>query len=98
MIMPVSDKTRTSAFQFRVEYRFEPEVLALKDFIKANNELVNMRVPGYTFKRVKTYPRLGKNNPHAWIYKASRNYRSIDVRHAAYFDVYVHEDYSRQHR
>lgn len=52
--------------------------------------------PSYkpTFVRVVTFGRLGKNSPHAWVYK-NRNrgfrngYQRINIQHAAEIAVYI---------
>lgn len=62
----------------------------------AKSRLKAMTDPAYEpiFVRVVTFGRLGKNNPHSWIYK-SRNagfrngYQRISLSHASEIAVYI---------
>lgn len=101
---------RTSAYRFTVTDSADPQIAALKRLVKIQNvsrkldELSGGRGSVFQYSgqhyvrrsRVVIKGRLGKNSPHAQLYRrGGAHYRysaqTIRPEHSARFDVYVHE-------
>ena len=101
--------TRSSAYRLTVTDINDPQIAALKRLVKIQNvsrKLDELSGVGRGFQysgrhyvrrlRVVLKGRLGKNSPHAHLYRRGGAHyqwcaQTIRPEHAARFDVYVHE-------
>lgn len=79
---------RSDNYRFTVETLDDARLAELRAFVSYTNSI---REPGADRRRVSVRPRLGKNNPYAFMYRG-RYQRSIRRSHAKHFDIYVHRD------
>ena len=93
-------KLRTEAYQFTIESKDDPLLLALKKEVKRHNKAMRAlaRQTGMEYyadrlKRVRLMPR-GPRVESAWAdYKSKRAYDSyLPFRHGVHFDVYLQKD------
>ena len=93
-------KVRTDAYRFTIPQRDNKFVEALKHEVKVENaqRRVKELVTGQSQPRLRVVlkGRLGKDNPHAPLYRRGGKLwrysaQTIRPEHSAHFDVYVHE-------